>query len=248
MRPGTIYLGSLMPLRHLDAVRALAARKVTGFLDRRDSAHDARAGHGHALVDGQYRRLQRRPPRRRGAESLFSHAHDRRRHGPSRQGVRHRRRRGGPPGDRDRPAPRRQRRRDRRAARSQGADRERRRQVRRHRAQGERGGRRRLREGAVGGGPRPPGPVARRGMRPVRRRDHDGAHRRRLRAAPHQRRHREDDEARVGHRRSAAPTAAGTASCRRRARRCTSTASPFSPRSTCPRRCRSTPACCFRGT
>jgi H+-translocating NAD(P) transhydrogenase subunit alpha len=31
MRPGAIYLGSLMPLRHLDAVRALAARKVTAF-------------------------------------------------------------------------------------------------------------------------------------------------------------------------------------------------------------------------
>ncbi len=31
MRPGTIYIGSLMPLRHLDAVRALAARKITAF-------------------------------------------------------------------------------------------------------------------------------------------------------------------------------------------------------------------------
>jgi NAD(P) transhydrogenase subunit alpha len=31
MTPGTIYLGSLMPLRNLDAVRALAARKVTAF-------------------------------------------------------------------------------------------------------------------------------------------------------------------------------------------------------------------------
>jgi proton-translocating NAD(P)+ transhydrogenase subunit alpha len=31
MRPGTIYLGSLMPLRNLDAVRALAARRVTAF-------------------------------------------------------------------------------------------------------------------------------------------------------------------------------------------------------------------------
>jgi NAD(P) transhydrogenase subunit alpha len=31
MRPGSIYLGSLMPLRHLDAVRALAARKITAF-------------------------------------------------------------------------------------------------------------------------------------------------------------------------------------------------------------------------
>jgi NAD(P) transhydrogenase subunit alpha len=31
MRPGTIYIGSLMPLRHLDAVRALAARNITSF-------------------------------------------------------------------------------------------------------------------------------------------------------------------------------------------------------------------------
>jgi NAD(P) transhydrogenase subunit alpha len=31
MKPGTIYIGSLMPLRHLTAVRGLAARKVTAF-------------------------------------------------------------------------------------------------------------------------------------------------------------------------------------------------------------------------
>src|SRR5712691_6592547 len=31
MRPGTIYLGSLMPLRNLDAVRALAERRITAF-------------------------------------------------------------------------------------------------------------------------------------------------------------------------------------------------------------------------
>ncbi len=31
MRPGAIYLGSLMPLRHLDAVRALATHKITAF-------------------------------------------------------------------------------------------------------------------------------------------------------------------------------------------------------------------------
>jgi NAD(P) transhydrogenase subunit alpha len=31
MRPGTIYLGSLMPLRNLEVVRALAARKITSF-------------------------------------------------------------------------------------------------------------------------------------------------------------------------------------------------------------------------
>ncbi|HMD36401.1 MAG TPA: Re/Si-specific NAD(P)(+) transhydrogenase subunit alpha [Vicinamibacterales bacterium] len=31
MKPGAIYLGSLMPLRHLDAVRALAAKNATAF-------------------------------------------------------------------------------------------------------------------------------------------------------------------------------------------------------------------------
>jgi H+-translocating NAD(P) transhydrogenase subunit alpha len=31
MRPGTIYVGSLMPLRNLESVRALAARKITAF-------------------------------------------------------------------------------------------------------------------------------------------------------------------------------------------------------------------------
>ncbi|HEU4681776.1 MAG TPA: hypothetical protein VFS51_08525, partial [Gemmatimonadales bacterium] len=31
MSPGTVYLGSLMPLRNLDAVRALAARRITAF-------------------------------------------------------------------------------------------------------------------------------------------------------------------------------------------------------------------------
>ena len=31
MRPGAIFLGSLMPLRNLEAVRALAARKITSF-------------------------------------------------------------------------------------------------------------------------------------------------------------------------------------------------------------------------
>src|SRR3972149_7208248 len=31
MRPGAIYLGSLMPLRNLGVVRALAARRITAF-------------------------------------------------------------------------------------------------------------------------------------------------------------------------------------------------------------------------
>ena len=31
MKPGSLYLGSLMPLRHLEAVKALAERKITAF-------------------------------------------------------------------------------------------------------------------------------------------------------------------------------------------------------------------------
>src|SRR4051812_16661813 len=31
LKAGAVYIGSLMPLRHLDAVRALAAKKVTAF-------------------------------------------------------------------------------------------------------------------------------------------------------------------------------------------------------------------------
>ena len=31
MKPGAIYVGSLMPLRHFDAVRSLASRKITAF-------------------------------------------------------------------------------------------------------------------------------------------------------------------------------------------------------------------------
>jgi H+-translocating NAD(P) transhydrogenase subunit alpha len=31
MRPGTVYVGSLMPLRNLDVVRALASRRITAF-------------------------------------------------------------------------------------------------------------------------------------------------------------------------------------------------------------------------
>src|SRR5438034_1879421 len=31
MRPGAVYVGSLMPLRNLDVVRALAERRVTAF-------------------------------------------------------------------------------------------------------------------------------------------------------------------------------------------------------------------------
>ena len=82
--PAPIYLGSLMPLRHLDAVRALAAAEDHRLRHRRHPAHDPRAVDGHAVVDGQHRRLQRRAARRRRAQSLLPDAHDGRRHGASR--------------------------------------------------------------------------------------------------------------------------------------------------------------------
>ena len=47
--------------------RGARARRAQGhrFFNRRDSPDHAGAVHGHALVDGQHRRLQERPSRRR---------------------------------------------------------------------------------------------------------------------------------------------------------------------------------------
>ena len=67
MRPGAIYVGSLMPLRHLDAVRALAARKVTAFATdaiprtTRAQSMDTLSSHG------EHRRLQGRAARARSS-------------------------------------------------------------------------------------------------------------------------------------------------------------------------------------
>ena len=237
-----------MPLRNLDAVRALAARKITAFatdaIPRTTRAQAMDTLSSMANIGG-YKgvllaavELNRYFPMLMTAAGMVL---------PAKvfvigAGV------AGPAGDRHRAAARRQRRGDRRAAGSEGTDRERRRQIRRHRAQGERGRRRRLRQGAVGGGSAAPEPAAGAGVRAVRRGDHDGAHRRRVRAAAHHRRHGESDEAGIGDRRS-----------RRRRRRqlraveagrdgATWAASRFSRRSTCRRRCRSTRACCSRGT
>ena len=59
MRPGAVYLGSLMPLRHLRAVRALAARGGHGLRHRRHPADHPRAEHGHPLLHGQHRAATR---------------------------------------------------------------------------------------------------------------------------------------------------------------------------------------------
>ena len=111
MRPGAIYLGSLMPLRHLAAVRALAARQVTAFATDAIPRTTRAQIDGHALVHGQHRRLQGRAARRGRAQQVLPDAHDRRRHGAAGQGVRDRRRRRRPSGHRHRQAARRQRRR-----------------------------------------------------------------------------------------------------------------------------------------
>ena len=84
MRPGAIYLGSLMPLRNLEAVRALAAAQDHRLLHRRHPADHAGAVDGHALVDGQHRRLQGRAARRGGAQQVLPDAHDRGGHGAAR--------------------------------------------------------------------------------------------------------------------------------------------------------------------
>ena len=64
MRPGTIYVGSLMPLRNREAVRALAARKVTAF-STDATPRTTGASDGHAVVHGQmggYKAFRSPPP------------------------------------------------------------------------------------------------------------------------------------------------------------------------------------------
>ena len=248
MRPGAIYVGSLMPLRHLDAVRALAARKITAFatdaiprttraqsMDTLSSMANLGGYKGVLLAAVELNRYF--PMLTTAAGMVF----------PAKvfvigagvaglQAIATAKRLGANVVATDvRPEVKEQI--ESVGAKYVGIELER-----------ERGGGRRLRQGAVGGGPHAPGRAARRGMRPVRRRHHDGADRRRVRAAAHLRRRREDDEAGIGDRRSRRPTAAATASCRSRARPSTSAASRFSRRSTCRPRCRFTRACCSRAT
>ena len=59
MRPGAIYLGSLMPLRNLDAVPRAGGAQDHRLRDRRHPAHHPRAVDGHAVVDGEHRRATR---------------------------------------------------------------------------------------------------------------------------------------------------------------------------------------------
>ena len=167
MRPGTIYVGSLMPLRHLAAVRALAAGKITAFatdaIPRTTRAQSMDTLSSMANIGG-YKgvllaavELNRYFPMLTTAAGMVF---------PAKvfvigAGV------AGLQAIATAQAARRQRRRDRRPARGEGADRERRREVRRHRARRERGGGRRLRQGAVRGGSQAPGRAPRGRMRPV---------------------------------------------------------------------------------
>ena len=115
---------------------------------RGGAAHDARAEHGRALEPGQHRRLQGGDDRRRQVPALLPDADDRRRHGEGGARRHPRRRRCRPAGDRDRQAPRRGDRGERRAAERQGAGRVARRQVHRRALRDRRGegsGRRRRR-------------------------------------------------------------------------------------------------------
>ena len=125
MRPGAIYVGSLMPLRHLEAVRALAARglrlfRPTRFRGPPEPNRWIRSRRWPTSAG------TRRPARRRRNQPVLPDADDRRRHGVSGEGVRHRRWCRWPPGHRHGAPPGRQRRGNGRASRSEGTDRKRR--------------------------------------------------------------------------------------------------------------------------
>ena len=123
-----------------------------GLRDGIDAAHHPRAGDGRPLEPGEPCRIPRRDRRGGRIRPRDADDDDAGGHGPGRQAVRHGRRRRGPAGDRDRPSTRRDRHRDRRPSRDQGAGRVARREIRRRRRRGIQAGRdrRRLRQGNVG--------------------------------------------------------------------------------------------------
>jgi NAD(P) transhydrogenase subunit alpha len=107
LKAGAIVIASLFPTRNLPTVRALAERSVTSFstdaiprttraqaMDTLSSMANI-AGYRGALIAAH------------GAVQVHAHVHDRRRHDPAREGLRHRRGRRWPAGHRDVQAPRR---------------------------------------------------------------------------------------------------------------------------------------------
>ena len=156
IKPGTMLLASIFPTRNLDAVERMA-----------EVANRASAQAGVAAAAA--------------ASSVQQAGSDRRRHHPARQGLRHRRWRGGPAGHRHRQAAGRQRHGHGRAARGEGTDRIRGRQVRGHRPQAGCLRGRGLCRGAIGRGQGPAGQDAGGALRHRGRGHHHGPHRRRLR-------------------------------------------------------------------
>ena len=248
MRPGAIYLGSLMPLRNLDAVRALAARKITAFatdaiprttraqaMDTLSSMANIGGYKGVLLAAVELNRYF--PMLTTAAGMVF----------PAKvfvigagvaglQAIATARRLGANVVATDvRPEVKEQI--ESVGAKYVGIE---------------------LSESAAAGGGyakelseedrRRQSELLAERVRAVRRRDHDGAHRRRVRAAADHRRHGEDDEAGVGDRRSRGrrrrqlrAVEAGRDGARRRR---------HDPRAAQPAgdRCRSTRACCSRAT
>ncbi len=189
MRPGAIYLGSLMPLRNLTAVRALADRKITAFstdaiprttraqsMDTLSSMANIAGYKGVLLAAAE---LNKYFPMFMTAAGMVP---------PAKvfvigagvaglQAIATARRLGANVFATDvRPEVKEQI--ESVGAKYVGIELKR-----------ERRGRRRLRQGALRGGQGPPAGAARRAVRAVRRRDHHRAHRRRVRApADHRRR------------------------------------------------------------
>ena len=85
----------------IDDIQELAAKGRHDVLHRADAADHAGPEHGCALVDGDDRGLQGRRARGREAAADVPDAHHRGRDDHPRTGAHHRRRRGGPAGDRD---------------------------------------------------------------------------------------------------------------------------------------------------
>ncbi len=85
LRKGAAVIGFLRPLDEPEGLRAVPRRGRDGVRDGARPAHDARAGDGRALLDGDDRRLQGGPRRRGAAPEDVPAPHDGRGHGPARR-------------------------------------------------------------------------------------------------------------------------------------------------------------------
>ena len=149
LKADSTLIGLLDPF-NAAGLEAIAKTGVNGLRHGVAAAHDlARPGDGRAVVAGEHRRLQGSGSRGCGVRQVLPDADDGRGHGQGGARAGARRGRGRPAGDRDRQAPRRGDRGDRRAARGQGADRVAGRQVRRRALPHRRGARDRRGQGRL---------------------------------------------------------------------------------------------------